>query len=116
MEIKYAAMFASVQSGQETVTGLCQRLGISRKSYYKYRARFLAEGTAGLVPRSRRPAVEPGSDLAGNGGVDRPDSGGCWPGRVGTTGRCRSGTGCCGRVIDRRRGGRSTGCWSEPGW
>ena len=47
MEIKYAAMFASVQAGQESVTGLCQRLGISRKTYYKYRARFLAEGWRG---------------------------------------------------------------------
>ena len=65
MEIKYAAMFASVQSGQETVTGLCQRLGISRKSYYKYRARFLAEGMAGLVPRSRRPLSSPGQTSPG---------------------------------------------------
>jgi hypothetical protein len=37
MEIKYAAMFASVQAGNESVTELCARLGISRKSYYKYR-------------------------------------------------------------------------------
>jgi len=65
MEIKYAAMFASVQSGQETVTGVCERLGISRKSYYKYRARFLAEGTAGLVPRSRRPVSSPGQTSPG---------------------------------------------------
>ena len=60
METKYAAMFASVQAGHESVTGLCVRLGISRKTYYKYRARFAAEGAAGLVPRSRRPLSNPG--------------------------------------------------------
>src|SRR5918997_6665188 len=59
METKYAAMFASVQSGKETVAELCARLEISRKSYYKYRARFAAEGTAGLEPRSRRPRRSP---------------------------------------------------------
>ena len=55
MEVKYAAMFASVQAGQESVTELCARLGISRKSYYKYLARFRGEGLEGLQPRSRRP-------------------------------------------------------------
>jgi hypothetical protein len=59
METKYAAMFASVQSGRETVTEVCARLGISRKSYYKYRARFETEGIAGLEPRSRRPLSSP---------------------------------------------------------
>ena len=59
METKYAAMFASVQAGHESVTGLCARLGISRKTYYKYRARFAAEGVAGLGQRSRRPRSSP---------------------------------------------------------
>jgi transposase len=59
METKYAAMFAVVGTGQESVTQVCDRLGISRKSYYKYRARFAAEGTAGLTPRSRRPRSSP---------------------------------------------------------
>jgi transposase InsO family protein len=59
MEIKYAAMFASVQAGKESVTELCARLGISRKSYYKYRARFASEGLDGLRPRSRRPFQSP---------------------------------------------------------
>jgi predicted transcriptional regulator YheO len=40
METKYAAVFASVQAGRESVTEVCARLGISRKSYYKYLARF----------------------------------------------------------------------------
>jgi transposase-like protein len=59
METKYAAMFASVQSGGESVTAVCARLGISRKSYYKYRLRFQMEGTAGLEPWSRRPRSSP---------------------------------------------------------
>jgi transposase len=59
MEIKYAAMFASVQAGKESVKELCARLGISRKSYYKYLARFASEGLEGLQPRSRRPLTCP---------------------------------------------------------
>jgi transposase InsO family protein len=59
MEVKYAAMFASVQAGKESVTELCARLGISRKSYDKYRARFACEGLEGLQPRSRRPLRSP---------------------------------------------------------
>ena len=59
MEVKYAAMFASVQAGKESVSELCVRLGISRKSYYKYRARFIGEGLEGLRPRSRRPLRSP---------------------------------------------------------
>jgi transposase InsO family protein len=59
MEVKYAAMFASVQAGKESVTELCARLGISRKSYYKYLARFCCEGLEGLQPRSRRPLRSP---------------------------------------------------------
>jgi transposase len=52
MEIKYAAVFASVQAGGESVTSVCARLGISRKSYYKYLGRFASEGLEGLRPRS----------------------------------------------------------------
>lgn len=59
METKYAAVFASVQAKQETVTAACERIGISRKSYYKYRARFEAEGLDGLKERSRRPGNSP---------------------------------------------------------
>ena len=59
MEVKYAAMFASVQAGKESVTELCARLGISRRSYYKYLARFMSEGLDGLQPRSRRPLRSP---------------------------------------------------------
>ena len=59
MEIKYAAVFASVQAKSESVTDACARLGISRTSFYKYRRRFAAEGLEGLRPRSRRPRTSP---------------------------------------------------------
>jgi transposase InsO family protein len=59
MEIKYAAVFASVQAGGESVTSVCERLQISRKSYYKYLARFCSDGLEGLQPRSRRPLTSP---------------------------------------------------------
>ena len=59
METKYAAVFASVQAGRESVREVCARLGISRKSYYKYLSRFRSEGLEGLRPRSRRPLHSP---------------------------------------------------------
>jgi hypothetical protein len=59
METKYAAMFASVEHGWESVTEVCARLGISRQTYYKYRRRLAVEGLEGLHPRSRRPESTP---------------------------------------------------------
>lgn len=40
-------------------TELCQRYHISRKTGYKWIARYEAEGPAGLVDRSRRPHSSP---------------------------------------------------------
>lgn len=59
METKYAAMFASVGQGRESVTEVCARLRISRQTYYKYRRRLGEEGLEGLQPRSRRPDLTP---------------------------------------------------------
>ena len=42
------------------VSRVCRELGISRQTFYKYRRRWLAEGPAGLVERSRRPHRSPG--------------------------------------------------------
>lgn len=42
-----------------SVTYLAEHFGISRKTAYKWIARFAAEGTAGLVERSRRPQNQP---------------------------------------------------------
>jgi Helix-turn-helix domain len=44
---------------RETVAQACTRHGISRASYYRYRRRYLEEGSAGLTPRSRRRRSSP---------------------------------------------------------
>lgn len=63
MESKLLAVFAS---GLEVnVSALCLELGMSRQSFYKYRRRWLAEGPAGLVERSRRPLTSPRQTPAG---------------------------------------------------
>ncbi|GEM30941.1 hypothetical protein NN3_19480 [Nocardia neocaledoniensis NBRC 108232] len=38
-----------------TVTEVCRRYRVSRKSYYSYLARYQEHGVVGLAPRSRRP-------------------------------------------------------------
>ena len=43
-----------------SVASLCAELGISRKTFYEWRARHDKEGPAGLEPRSRRPLSSPG--------------------------------------------------------
>lgn len=44
-----------IQRTGEPVTAVCQRFGISRATYYRYRRRYLLEGVDGLEDRSRRP-------------------------------------------------------------
>jgi transposase InsO family protein len=46
-------------SNDANISQLCERFGISRKTGYKWLARFRAEGDAGLSDRSRRPASSP---------------------------------------------------------
>lgn len=43
-----------------SVTQLCRQLGISRKTGFKWLARFRGQGGAGLLDRSRRPKNSPG--------------------------------------------------------
>lgn len=57
-ELKLEVLLESDRTG-ETVAQVCARHGISRASYYRYRRRYLEEGAAGLVPRSRRPRSSP---------------------------------------------------------
>jgi transposase InsO family protein len=57
-ELKLEVLLAPERTG-ETVAEVCERHGISRASYYRYRRRYLEEGAAGLTPRSRRPRVSP---------------------------------------------------------
>ena len=46
--------------GVDNVSRFCDELGISRQTFYAYRARFELEGLDGLVSRSRRPQHSPG--------------------------------------------------------
>jgi transposase InsO family protein len=57
-ELKLEVLLAPERTG-ETVAEVCERHGISRASYYRYRRRYLEEGAAGLAPRSRRPRSSP---------------------------------------------------------
>jgi len=47
------------QSGLRSMTELCDEYGISRKTGYKWTARYDADGRAGLTVRSRRPHSMP---------------------------------------------------------
>ena len=46
-------------AGEARMAELCRQAGISRKSGYKWVARYRAEGAAGLVERSRAPQTHP---------------------------------------------------------
>ena len=45
---------------------LCRRYGVSRKTGYQLRDRFMAEGMAGLADRSRAPHHHPNAVSAGH--------------------------------------------------
>jgi len=49
-----------VLQARQGVAYLCRSFGISRKTAYKWKARFLEGGRRGLVERSRRPRNSPG--------------------------------------------------------
>jgi transposase InsO family protein len=49
-----------VQRTGEPVSSICQRFGISRQTYYRYRRRLLLEGLKGLEDKSRKPHRSPG--------------------------------------------------------
>ena len=59
VELRLMAAVAASLDGVN-VTELCASAGVSRKTFYKWRARFEAEGLEGLEPRSRRPRRSPG--------------------------------------------------------
>lgn len=54
-----------VQHGTVSVSELCRRYGVSRKTGYKWLGRYRREGPAGLPDRSRRPHQYPGRTPAG---------------------------------------------------
>ncbi len=43
-----------------SISELCRQSGVSRKTFYVWRALYVKEGAAGLEPRSRRPLNSPG--------------------------------------------------------
>jgi transposase len=51
--------FAFKALKSENFRALCQECGISTKTGYKWRERFLREGLAGLAEESRRPRSSP---------------------------------------------------------
>src|SRR5688572_30451920 len=60
MEVRLAvAAFEAVDDGTASVSQACRQLGISRDTFYRYRARVEVEGFAGLLPRSTRPLTSP---------------------------------------------------------
>lgn len=60
MEARLAmAAHAVLEGSGLSVTAVCRQFGVSRGSYYAYKARLEAEGLDGLLPRSSRPRISP---------------------------------------------------------
>ena len=49
----------AVDAGAETMTALCGRFGLSRKTGYKWLERYRRDGIAGLSEQSRAPRTHP---------------------------------------------------------
>lgn len=58
-ELRREVLLEAQRTG-EPVSSICQRFGISRQTYYRYRRRFLLEGLEGLADKTRRPHHSPG--------------------------------------------------------
>ena len=58
VEQKYQAVLAVIGDGRE-VTDVARQFGVSRQTLHAWLTRYEADGLAGLVPRSRRPASCP---------------------------------------------------------
>jgi len=58
MDLRMQFVCKSLQRGVN-LRALCREMGISAKTGYKWRERFLAEGKAGLIDSSRRPHASP---------------------------------------------------------
>lgn len=64
---EFVALVARVHGGERVnVRVQCAALGVTPKTFYKYLARFEAEGVEGFYPRSRRPVRSP-SKLSASG-------------------------------------------------
>jgi transposase InsO family protein len=58
MDVRLLAA-VSGELAELNIAALCREHGISRKTFYKWRARYAGEGVAGLEARSRRPLSSP---------------------------------------------------------
>jgi len=58
-------MATALAGAVPNVAVFCRAQGISRQTFYKWRARFAMDGVEGLAERSRRPISSPGATLAG---------------------------------------------------
>src|SRR5437879_2555856 len=60
MSVKATAAVVAVAEGHAiNVAALCRGEGVSRKTFYKWVARYRADGLDGLADRSRRPRSSP---------------------------------------------------------
>jgi transposase InsO family protein len=55
-----SSVIAKAEGAVVNVTAVCRDAGVAPKTFYKVYARYLAEGLAGIEPRSRRPHTSPG--------------------------------------------------------
>src|SRR5689334_3336291 len=55
-----ALRMAEATTHRGFISQLCRELGVSRQTFYEWRAAYEKEGEAGLAPRSRRPLNSPG--------------------------------------------------------
>jgi transposase InsO family protein len=66
MEVRFAiGAFAALDDSSVPVTELCRRYGISRDTFYRYKAQFESDGLQGLLPKSRRPRHSPNATPVG---------------------------------------------------
>jgi putative transposase len=54
----------AIERRDETFAAVCRRFGVSRKSGYKWLARYDEEGVEGLIDRSRAPLNHPQTVVA----------------------------------------------------
>src|SRR5213079_3209396 len=59
MDVRLLAAVTAQSLKEINVRAVCAERGISRKTFYKWRDRYVAEGMEGLTPRSRRPRRSP---------------------------------------------------------
>ena len=117
---EFAALVARVAGGQRVnVRAECAVLGVSAKTFYKYLARFRAEGVEGFYPRSRRPLTSPARlSVAAEDALVRARKEPAT--QAGTQALSRSGSGLRTSPVGGRSGWcppgpRSTGSWSVAG-